>query len=89
MNDTSSIIGQRYKERLMCLPPQERLKMASRMYDSGKKLVVSGILKGRQHLDTLQLRTQLFIQMYGCDFTASDKEKILKRIPDIQPGKDM
>ena len=89
MNDTPSTIGQRYKEMLMCLPPQERLKMASRMYDSGKKLVISGILKERQHLDALGLRTQFFTQMYGCDFTASDIERILKKIPGMQPGKDM
>ena len=84
MDDTQATIEQRYKEMLLSRSPLERLKMASRMYDSGRKLVISGILKGRQHLDTSRLRAQLFLRMYGNDFTAADREKIIKKIPNMQ-----
>ena len=88
MDDTQATIEQRYKEMLLSRSPLERLKMASRMYDSGRKLVISGILKGRPHLDTSRLRAQLFLRMYGNDFTAADREKIIKKIPNMQLDAD-
>ena len=88
MEDTQATIEQRYKEMLLSRSPLERLKMASRMYDSGRKLVISGILKGRPHLDTSRLRAQLFLRMYGNDFTAADREKIIKKIPNMQLDAD-
>ena len=81
MNDTPAKIEKRYKEMLMYKTPLERLKMASRMYDSGKKLVIAGILKKKPRLDLSRLREELFLRMYGCDFTAADRERIIKKIP--------
>jgi len=88
MDDTSEKIEQRYKKMLLSKPPVERLKMASRMYDSGKKLVIAGILNGRQRLDTPQLRAQVFLRMYGNDFTAAERERIIKKIPNMQLDMD-
>ena len=84
MDDTLAKIEQRYQEMLLTKSPLERLKMASRMYDSGRKLVMSGILKEKQHLDTSRLRAKLFLRMYGNDFTANEREKIIKKIPNMQ-----
>ena len=84
MDDTTAKIEQQYKEMLLSRSPSERLRMASRMYDSGRKLVISGILKERQQLDASRLRGQLFLRMYGNDFTATDREKIIKKIPNLQ-----
>ena len=84
MDNTSAKIEQRYKEMILYRSPLERLKMASRMYDSGKKLVISGILKGVPHLDTSRVRAQLFLRMYGDDFTAAERERIIKKIPNMQ-----
>ena len=84
MDNTSAKIEQRYKEMILHRSPLERLKMASRMYDSGKKLVISGILKGVPHLDTSRVRARLFLRMYGDDFTATERERIIKKIPNMQ-----
>ena len=88
MNDTSAKIEQRYKEMLMYKTTLERLKMASRMYDSGRKLVIAGILKKKPHLDLSRLREELFLRMYGSDFTATDRERIMKKIPNMQLDTD-
>lgn len=88
MSDTPTRIAQRYKEMLLSRTPSERLRMASRMYDSGRKLVISGIQNGRQPLNASQLRGQLFLRMYGCDFTAADRERIINRIPNMQLDTD-
>ena len=84
MDDTPAKIEQRYKEMLLSKSPLERLKMASRMYDSGRKLVMSGILKERQNIDASRLRAKLFLRMYGNDFTDNEIEKIIKKIPNMQ-----
>jgi len=88
MSDTPTRIEQRYKEMLLSRTPSERLRMASRMYDSGRKLVISGIQNGRQPLNASQLRGQLFLRMYGRDFTAADREKIINKIPNMQLDTD-
>ncbi len=84
MSDTTTHIQQMYKEMLMSRTPSERLRMASRMFDSGRKLAITGIQNGRPQLNNRQLRGQLFMRMYGGDFTAVEIEKIIKKIPDMQ-----
>ena len=88
MDDTSEEIKRRYKEMLMSKTPLERLRMASRMYDSAKKLAIAGILKERPHLDTSQLRGQLFLRMYGSDFSPAEIERIIRNIPNMQLDTD-
>jgi hypothetical protein len=58
------------------------------MYDTGRKLVIAGIQNGRQELNTSQLRGQLFLRMYGSDFTATDRKKIINKIPDMELDTD-
>lgn len=84
MKDTSAEVEQRYREMLMSKSPGERLKMTSRMFDSARKLVMAGILKERGHIETPRLRAQLFLRMYGNDFTTVEREKIIKRISNEQ-----
>ena len=84
MNDAPTQIQLQYKKMLMSLTPSERLRMVSRMFDSGRKLVISGIQNGRQQLNTAQLRGQLFLRMYGSDFTAADRKRTVNKISDMQ-----
>jgi len=84
MSDTSKEIEQRYKEMLLSRTPLERLKMASRMYDSGRKLVIAGIQHGKHPLTDSQLRGQVFLRMYGSDFTVEERERIIRRIPNME-----
>jgi len=87
MNDTQAKVERLYNKMLLSKTPQERLKMASRMFDSGRKLVISGILRGVQNLDSSQLRTQLFLRIYKNDFTPAKIKRIINRISDIQLDK--
>ncbi len=84
MSDTLAHIQLRYKKMIMSLTPAERLRMVSGMYDSGRKLVISGIQNEQQHLNASQLRGPLFLRMYGNDFTAAEIKRIVKRIPNMQ-----
>ena len=88
MSDTSREIEQRYKEMLLSRTPLERLKMASRMYDSGRKLVIAGIQHGKHPLTASQLRGQIFLRMYGSDFTVEERKRIIHQIPNMQLDAD-
>ena len=88
MNDTSTKIKQLYNEMLLSKSPLERLRMASRMYDSAKKLAISGLLKGRQHLDPSRLRGELFLRIYGNDFSVTERERIMKKISNMKLDTD-
>ena len=80
MKDTSKNIEIKYREMLMSLTPEERLKMASRMFDTARKLVIAGILKKNKHLSPSQLRIQIFLRFYGKDFSDKEKTKIIDKI---------
>jgi hypothetical protein len=84
MSDASKHVEKRYKEMLLSLTPLERLKMASRIYDSGRKLVITGIQHGKHPLTASQLRGQVFLRMYGRDFTVEEKARIVRRIPNME-----
>ncbi len=88
MNDTSTKIKQLYTEMLLSKSPLERLRMTSRMYDSVKKLATSGLLKERQDIDPSRLRGELFLRIYGNDFSVTEKERIMKKISSMQLDTD-
>ncbi len=88
MGDASKQTEQRYKEMLLSRTPLERLKMASRMYDSGRKLVIAGIRDGKHPLTASQLRGQVFLRMYGGDFTVEERDRIIHRIPNMELDAD-
>jgi hypothetical protein len=63
--------------------------MASRMYDSGRKLVIAGIQHGKPSLTAPQLRGQVFLRMYGGDFTVEERKSIIRQIPNMELDADL
>jgi hypothetical protein len=88
MSDTSPKVEQLYNKMLLSKSPLERLRMTSRMYDSAKKLATSGLLKERQHLDPARLPGELFLRIYGNDFSIADKKRIMEKMPNMQSDAD-
>ena len=88
MHDTSTKIKQIYNEMLLSKSPLERLRMASRMHDSAKRLAKSGLLMEKQHLDPSKLRGELFLRIYGNDFSVTDRERIMEKLPNMQLDTD-
>lgn len=84
MNDTPAQIEKRYRDMILSLSPAERLRMASRMYDSGTKLVISGIKNSNSQLTASQMCRQFFLRMYGDDFTAAERERIINKMSNMQ-----
>jgi hypothetical protein len=88
MNDTTAKIKLLYNEMLLSKSPLERLRMASRMYDSAKKLAISGLLKDKKHLDPSRLRGELFLRIYGNDFSVTVRKRIMEKISNMQLDTD-
>lgn len=77
MNDTDPRIEKIYRNMLMSKSPFERLQMACSMFDTAKEIVTSSIMEKKPDISASDLRCEIFLQLYGPDFSPPQKEKIL------------
>jgi len=84
MSDTSVDIEKRMSQMIAQRTPAERLKMASSMFDLGKKLMVAGLLRENNSLNEAQIRARIFLRLYGECYSQAEIERIVKRIPNMQ-----
>ena len=84
MSDTSVDIEKRMSEMITRRTPVERLKMASSMFDLGKKLMVAGLQQEHGSLNEAQIRARIFLRLYGDCYSQAEIERIVKRIPNMQ-----
>jgi len=80
MNDTSTKIESIYLEKIAQISPEERLSMACQMYQTGRDLVIAGIMAEHPGLSDSELKIHLFKRIYGPDFTPVIQETIIKSI---------
>jgi hypothetical protein len=64
--------------------PAERLRMASSMFESGKKLIVAGLAKEEPSLTGAQIRGRVFQRLYGDCFTLRKIREIASRLPEVE-----
>ncbi len=83
MSDTSKRIEKKYFEMISRLSAEERIKMACRMYDTGKKLMKAGIMAHYQNINEKNLKAKLFTKMYRFDLSKREIEKIMQRSLDM------
>ena len=80
MNDTSPDIESRYRSMIMERSGEERIKMGCSMFDAAKALMQAGILDQNPHASPAEIRRALFMQLYGHEFDAESRAKILAAI---------
>ena len=80
MNDTPKSVTKRISEMLASRTSAERLKMASGMFESGKKLLRAGLLQENKNLTEMQLREKIFTRLYGEDFSNKEIHQIFRAI---------
>ena len=80
MNDTSPDMESRYRAMIMERSGEERLKMGCSIFDTAKALMQAGILDQNPHASPAEIRRALFMQLYGHEFDADSREKILVAI---------
>lgn len=80
MNDTSPEMESRYRTMIMERSGEERLKMGCSMFDAVKALMQAGILGQNPYASLSEIRRALFMQLYGHEFNAESRAKILAAI---------
>lgn len=86
MNDTEPVISEKYLEMLMRLPPQERLKMAGRLFSDARKLVEASIRLEMRNITDMEMKVELLKRFYGSDFSEVELSTIiagLRRPPQL------
>lgn len=78
MTDTPEEIKKQMRLMLKQKSPYERLKMASSMFNSAKRLVISGIMKENPTINEKDLKTKLLQRFYSKDLTEETLIKISK-----------
>ena len=88
MSDTTPEMEKRFAAMMAAKSPAERLRMASSMFETGKALMRAGILRKNPALDEAGLRGQIFVRLYGDEFTESEISRIVERIPNMRLDTD-
>ncbi|MHB0867331.1 MAG: hypothetical protein ACYC6B_06580 [Thermoleophilia bacterium] len=83
MNDTTPDIEKRLASMMAARTPADRLRMAGNMFDTGRTLLRIGLKRQNPQLSEGQLRAQVFLRLYGEDFTKSEIMRITSSIPNM------
>ena len=79
MSDTPLDVEKRFRTMMASRTPEDRLRMASRMFSTAQALVLSGA--GADESDAGR-REHLFLRFYARDFSESDRERIVQYLTD-------
>ncbi len=77
MIDTTTKAEKIQSELFDKMTGDERMKIASDMFDTARTLVLASLDK---NLNDKEKRKALFLRFYGNDFSANEKEKILNKL---------
>ena len=70
----------RMRELMAQRTPAERLQMCSRMFAGAKTLMQAGMAQQQGGAEVADMRRQLFLRLYGADFSENQRDAILKAI---------
>ena len=80
MNDTRPEIAEKYRQMLLSRSGEERLRMGSSMNATARALIRGSVLARDPQASPATLRRALFLRLYGHEFDAEAREKILARL---------
>jgi len=83
MTDTSLETMERYRAMLLARSGEERLKMGFSMNATARALIRASVLAKDPHASPTTLRRELFLRLYGHEFDAATREKILARLGQV------
>jgi len=80
MTDTSREVIERYRAMLLARSGEERLKMGFSMNATARALIRASVLAKDPQASPATLRRAMFLRLYGHEFDAEAREKILERL---------
>ena len=76
----ASTADERIRMLMASRSPAERLRMCTRMFAGAKTLVRAGMAEEHRLGSPSTIRRELFLRMYGADFSEAQREAILKTL---------
>ena len=80
MTDTSREVMELYRTMLFARSSEERLKMGCSMNATALALIRASVLAKDPQASPATLRCALFLRLYGHEFDAEQRERILARL---------
>lgn len=80
MNDTNQEMESRFHEMLKKKSGQERLQMGFSMFDFALKQVSASVKMRNPNAKKEEIRREIFLRLYGEDFTSAERDKILQKL---------
>jgi len=80
MTDTSPEVMARYRAMLLARSGEERFKMGSSMNATARALICASVLAKDPQASPAALRRATFLRLYGHEFGAEERERILARL---------
>ncbi len=80
MKDTPDAMEQKYRDMLLKLSGEERLKMGCSMHAMAQALVRASALQADPSASPATLRKILFLRFYGQDFDSTTRKRILRAL---------
>lgn len=84
MSDTSQEIATKFAAMIAERSPEERLRMASDMFDAARALATAGLKAQNPGITEEELRGQLFLRFYGTDFDDGELRRIASHLPKMK-----
>lgn len=80
MKDTPPAVDAEFTTLFATLTPCQRMRMMSEMFDTARRILVSGIRTEQPDITDTELRVQVFLRTYRDDYAPAERDRIVALI---------
>lgn len=80
MDDTNADVAKHYRDLLLAVPGEHRVRMACDMFDCARQLMIARITADEPGISADELRVKVFLRTYGGDFDTGARLRIAAAI---------
>jgi hypothetical protein len=77
MNDTPPDVDAAFSAMFATLTPTQRVRTMSEMFDTARRLLVSGIRAEQPGITDTELKVEVFLRTYRDDYTPAERDRIV------------
>jgi hypothetical protein len=77
MNDTPPDVDAAFSAMFATLTPTQRVRMMSEMFDTVRRILVSGIRAEQPDISDTELKVQVFLRTYRDDYAPDERDRIV------------
>jgi hypothetical protein len=80
VNDTPPDVDAAFTAMFATLTPSQRVRMMSEMFDTARRILVSGIRSEQPDITDTELKVQVFLRTYRDDYPPAERDRIVAYI---------